>query len=245
EYVLAFCEEASPRLLGGDLPTFAQFDDEYENLRAALRHFAESDDVGSEVRVLSATWNYLTVRGHLRELRQLLEGAVTRGDGASLQTRALARIHCGAVAYRQGDLARAREVTEEALVLFRELGDENEIGRCIGTLGNIAIGEGDLDHAIELYEQAAELARKTGNKSRLAVILANLGSIAGQRNDATASAAYAQEACELQRELGELDSSPSHCTTSAARSFRFDAWPTHTPRSARASRSHAGSATAR
>jgi predicted ATPase/DNA-binding SARP family transcriptional activator len=205
DYILRLSEEASPRLLAGDLATFAQFDDEYDNVRAALLHLAETGDVDSEVRVLHATWNYLTVRGHLRELRQLLEGAVQRSAGASGETCALARIHCGAIAYRQGDLARAREVTEEALVLFRELGDENEIGRCIGTLGNIAVGDGDLDRAVDLYEQAAELARDTGNKSRLAVILANLGSIAGQRDDTEASTAYAQQASELQRELGEQD----------------------------------------
>jgi predicted ATPase/DNA-binding SARP family transcriptional activator len=205
EYMLAQCEEASPRLLAGDVATFARFDDEYENLRAALRHFGDTGDVDSEVRILSATWNYLTVRGHLTELHQLLEGAVARSAGAATETRALARIHCGAAAYRQGNLARAKEVTEEALGLFRELADENEIGRCIGTLGNIAVGEGDLDRAISLYDEAAELARTSGNRSRLAVIVANLGSIAGQRDDLDASAAYAKQAADLQRELGEQD----------------------------------------
>jgi predicted ATPase len=207
EHVLALCEEAAPLLLAGDPATFARLDDEYENLRAALDHLAATGDVDSEVRILQATWNYFTVRGHLRELRRLLEGAVARADGPSTtRARAAAQIHCAAAAYRQGDLARAREVTEEALALFRELGDEDEIGRCIGTLGNIAVGERELDRAIQLYEQAAALADETGNKSRLAVILANLGSIAGQRDDAEASADYAQRAAALQRELGERDS---------------------------------------
>jgi predicted ATPase/DNA-binding SARP family transcriptional activator len=205
EYVLALCEDTAPLLLGGDTATFARFDDEYENLRAALGHFVDAGDVDSEVRLLQATWNYFTVRGHLRELRQLLEAAVAHSAGASSGACAGARIHCGAIAFRQGDLARARVVTEEALALFRELGDENEIGRCIGTLGNIAVGERDLDRAIELYEQASSLASEAGNKSRLAVILANLGSIAGQRDDGQASAAYAQQAAELQRELGDRD----------------------------------------
>jgi tetratricopeptide (TPR) repeat protein len=206
DYVAAFADAASAGLLVGDPATFARFDEDYDNVRAALRWFAEVGDVDAEVRVLDAIWNYLTIRGYLSETRALLEAAIERSEGAGLRTRALARIHCGACAFRQGDQARAKEVTEQALVLFRELNDAGEVGRCVGTLGNIAVGEGDLDRAVELYEEAMELAREVGNKSRLAVIVANLGSIAGQRDDAETSAPYAQEAAQLQRDLGEFDS---------------------------------------
>jgi len=54
-----------------------------------------------------------------------------------------------------GDTERAKELWEEALSLFRELGDLDEIGKCIGSLGNVAISEGDLPRAVELYEEAA------------------------------------------------------------------------------------------
>ena len=205
EYFLQLSTEVAPGLLAVDAETFARFDDESDNLRAALGSFADDGDVVSEVQMLDALWNFYTVRGHLSELRALLEGAISRSDGADARTRALARIHCGACAFRQGDLARARQVTEEALVLSREAGDENEVARCIGTLGNIAVGDGDLDRAVELYEEAAERSRASGNRSRLAVILANLGSIAGQREDAETSALYAREAAEIQRDLGETD----------------------------------------
>jgi predicted ATPase/DNA-binding SARP family transcriptional activator len=205
EHFLQLSIDVSPGLLAVDAETFARFDDEYDNLRAALGCFADDGDVVSEVRLLDALWNFYTVRGHLSELRALLEGAIARSAGADAHTRALARIHYGACAFRQGDLERAREATEEALALSRELGDENEVTRCIGTLGNIAVGEGDLDRAVELYEEAAERSRASGHRSRLAVILANLGSIAGQREDAETSALYAREAAEIQRDLGESD----------------------------------------
>jgi predicted ATPase/DNA-binding SARP family transcriptional activator len=205
EYFLQLSTDTRPGLLAVDAETFARFDDEYDNLRAALAFFADAGDTASEVRLLDALWNFYTVRGHLSELRGLLEGAVARSAGADAQTRALARIHCGACAFRQGDLARARQMTEEALALAHELRDEDEVARCIGTLGNIAVGEGDLDRAVELYEDAAERSRVSGHRSRLAVILANLGSIAGQREDAETSALYAREAAEIQRDLDERD----------------------------------------
>jgi predicted ATPase/DNA-binding SARP family transcriptional activator len=205
EYFLQLSTDTRPGLVDVDADTFARFDDEFDNLRAALGWFADDGDVASEVRLLDATWNLYTVRGRLSELRALLEGAVGRSAGADAHTRALARIHCGACAFRQGDFQRAGDVTQEALKLFRELGNEDEVARCIGTLGNIAVGEGNLDRAVELYEEAAERSRASGNLSRVAVILANLGSIAGQRDDAETSALYAREAAELQRNLGEVD----------------------------------------
>ncbi len=205
DYILELAVDASPRLLQGDAATIGRFDDEYDNLRSALAWLAAAGDVDSEVRVLDATWNFLTIRGHLSEGRLLLEGAVDRSAHAGVETRALARIHCGACAFRQGDLIAARARTEEALGLFRELDDRSEIGRCIGTLGNIAVGEGDLDRAVALYEEAAALAEEVANKSRLAQILANLGSIAGQRDDAETSARYAAQSADIMRELGEAD----------------------------------------
>jgi predicted ATPase/DNA-binding SARP family transcriptional activator len=204
-YFLTLSTDAAPQLLTGDPDTFRQFDDEHDNLRAALRWFAAAGEPASEVRLLDAIWNFYTVRGNLSEARTLLEAAIEHSTEADARTRALARIHCGACAFRQGDLPRAQNVTEEALALFRELGDESEVGRCIGTLGNIAVGNGDLDRATELYEEAAALSRAAGNRSRLAVILANLGSIAGQRDDLETSALYAREAADLQRDLEERD----------------------------------------
>jgi predicted ATPase/DNA-binding SARP family transcriptional activator len=206
EYVLSLAVEGGPQLLAADPETFARFDEDLENVRAALHWFAATGEVTSEVRILDALWNFLNVRGHLSEGRDLLEAAIGRGADAPAETRALALAHCGTFAFRQGDYARGKQVTEEALALFRELGDANQVGRCIGTLGNMAVGEGDLDRAIELYEEAAVLTREVGNRSRLALILANLGSIAGQRNEAEQSARYASEAVALQRELGEVDS---------------------------------------
>jgi predicted ATPase/Tfp pilus assembly protein PilF len=206
QHVLELAEELAPRLLAGEETAFGRFDDEHDNLRAAILWFAETGDVVSEVRALDATWNYLNVRCHLTETRWMLESAIERaGGGAPLRTQGLARIHAAAFAYRQGDAQRAKELSEQALPIFREIGDTNEIGRCIGTLGNVAVAQGDLDRAVELYEEAAALARETGNTGRLATILANLGSIAGLQDDAETSARYAKEASDLQRELGEQD----------------------------------------
>jgi len=204
-HFLTFAEATSEAQFGGDETAFARFDDEQPNLRAALDWFEESGDTESEVRLLTALWNYFSVSGHLVEARRRFESVIARTAEAPPRVRALARVHGATFAFRQGDTERAKELWEEALVLFRALGDVGEIGRCVGSLGNVAIAENDLDRAVELYEEAAALAREVGNELRLATILGNLGLIAGLRDDAETSARYATEAVALQRALRDHD----------------------------------------
>jgi predicted ATPase/DNA-binding SARP family transcriptional activator len=205
EYVLDFLVAAKADVVAADPQTFARLEDGYDSIRAAIAWFASSGDVEAEVAILEAAQNFLNVRGRLSEARAWLEAAVARSVDAPVRTGAVARIHCSAFAYRQGDYARSKELAEEALAVFRELGDASEIGRCVGTLGNVAVSEGDFARATELYEESAALARVEGNESRLAVLLANLGAIAGQKGDQEGSARYASEAAALQRAAGEID----------------------------------------
>jgi predicted ATPase/DNA-binding SARP family transcriptional activator len=205
ERVLALATQAWQATLGGDDTAFSRFDDVHDNLRVAVSWSAATGEIELEVRLLSAVWNFLAVRGHLNEGRALFEGAIARSADAAPEIRALARGDGAVFPFRQGDTERAKVLWEEALGLFRELGDVNEIGRCIGSLGNVAISEGDLDRAVELYEEAATLAREVGNDLRLGVILANLGMIAAVRGDHETSARYATEAATIQREVGDKD----------------------------------------
>jgi predicted ATPase len=205
ERVLALAEEAWQASLTGDETAFARFDELHDNLRAAVAWCSASGEIELEVRLLSAVWNFFAVRGHLSEGRVLFESAIDRSADAPPEIRALARANGAVFPFRQGDTQRARELWEEALPVFRELGDVNEAGKCIGSLGNVALSEGELERAVELYEEAAELSRQAGNSLRVAVILANLGMLAGMQGDHETSARYATEAATIQREVGDKD----------------------------------------
>ena len=205
QYVLGLAEAAWRATLSGDESAFGRFDDVHDNLRAAVAWSADAGEIDVEVKLLSAVWNFFAVRGHLSEGRRLFEGAIERSVDAPAEIKALARANGAVFPFRQGDTQRARELWEEALSLFRGVGNVDEIGKCVGSLGNVALSEGDIDRAAELYEEAAVLAGQSGNKLRLAVILSNLGTIAAMRDDNATSARYAAESAELQRRLGDQD----------------------------------------
>ncbi|MDX6386521.1 MAG: hypothetical protein QOD85_323 [Gaiellaceae bacterium] len=108
--------------------------------------------------------------------------------------------------FRQGDLDLAQELWEEALALYRELEDSEEVGRAIAELGSVALAKGDLDRAVVLYEESVPLFREQGHKSRLSVALSNLGAIASTRNDPKTAVGYLLPAVELSRETSDVDS---------------------------------------
>jgi tetratricopeptide (TPR) repeat protein len=103
--------------------------------------------------------------------------------------------------YRQGDFDVARAYWEEALGLFRELGDEGEIGRCLAELASVAVGVGDLDGAARQYQDSVEVFKRLGYDLRVAMALSNLGAIASMRGDDERAAEYFEEAIAAQRDL--------------------------------------------
>jgi predicted ATPase/DNA-binding SARP family transcriptional activator len=205
EYMVRFAEEtAEPLSTGGDQSTaIEKLDADLDNLRAAQEWLAAGGEIDLELRLLIALENYLSVRGHLSEGRRLVDSAAERSTEADLRLRAALCAHGATFPTRQGDPARARELLEEGLAHFRELGDGDQEARCIGLLGNVAVAEGDLDLAEEHFSRAAELAREYGNESRLAKNLSNLGSVASFRDDARTALRYQKEAVEIERRLDD------------------------------------------
>ena len=69
------------------------------------------------------------VRGQLSEGRSFFDGVFARTIGAPKPLRALALVHGASFPFRQGDTKLAASLWEEALDLYRELGDEEGIAR--------------------------------------------------------------------------------------------------------------------
>jgi tetratricopeptide (TPR) repeat protein len=83
----------------------------------------------------------------------------------------------GAIHTMLGDQDRARAEREQALVLFRELGDLVWIGHSLNNLGEIARHRGDYAEALPLYQEALAIAEQIGNREGEAVYRCNLGGV--------------------------------------------------------------------
>jgi tetratricopeptide (TPR) repeat protein len=191
---------------GGDTEQwYALLDEEHDNLRAALAWAAAAGELELEVRLAVAARWFWNVRGYLSEGRRFFDGVVARTEGAPKAMRAAAIVNAGTFPFRQGDLEVAERLYAEALELFRELGDDDEVGRTIAELGGVALARGDFDGASALYEESVPIFRAQQNNVRLAVALSNLGAIANMRKEPEAAIGYLEDAIALARETGDQD----------------------------------------
>jgi predicted ATPase/DNA-binding SARP family transcriptional activator len=184
----------------------AVFDREHENLLGALAWSAEQADVEVQVRLAVALRFYWQVRGYIAEGVRLFESVLAVSAGAAPKLRAKALIHAGFFAFRSGDLHKAQAEWEEALALFRELGDDEETARCTAELGAVAWAAGRLDEAAALYRECSVEFAAQGRRMREALALSNLAAIAADRGDHETAEADGERVVEIQRDLADLDS---------------------------------------
>jgi predicted ATPase len=184
---------------------FPVLDEEHDNVRAALAWVAGSGEIELEIRLAVAARWYWALKGHLSEARRSFEGVFAHMENAPAEARALALVTGAIFPLRQGDTTRAKELLQQSLDLYRELGDEEGIARATAELGGVAIAELDLDRAAVLYGEAVPLFRSQGQESRLAASLGNLGTIAHMRGDHVRAVEHYQEAIDASRAAGDED----------------------------------------
>jgi tetratricopeptide (TPR) repeat protein len=121
------------------------------------------------------------MRGYLNEGRRWAESFLSepfdvdrRGCGLA---RAGAVYGTGELALGQGDLARAEELFEEALALYRGLGDEVGAAAVLAELGQVARAQGDYERASALSEEGLNLGRRLDDFRVAAIALNTLGHV--------------------------------------------------------------------
>ncbi len=138
----------------------------------------------TRIRVQLVLAKALLLLGRVSESKttaqQTLTAAETLGD-MGLCAQALAAV--ALAAYREGDLALAREMGEEALVLYRRLGDEENAARARNNLGLVYKNYCEWEAAIVNLEAALAFYRKNGRLADTAGPLQNLGIVYQKMGD--------------------------------------------------------------
>jgi predicted ATPase len=172
EHFLAVAEEAEPHLLeqasGTDLHRGSgewldRLESEVDNLRAAIDWFQVSGEGQLAMQLAGAVSEFWCGKDHVPEGRSRLESAL-QSDQRPTAARAKALTGAAHMARDSGDPSTARLRAEEALALYRTLGDAWRTAHSQLWLGLAVADEGEFSEAHRLFDESAELFGELGDE---------------------------------------------------------------------------------
>jgi predicted ATPase len=136
----------------------------------------------------------------LRFRQDRLEAA--RATDGEQRDVAVALHDLGNIESELADIDAARAHYEEALDLFRALGETKYLATLLYNLGNVARMKRELADARARYEEALDIARGSGDRDTESATLFALGAIASNRREYDLASAYFSDALSVARTLG-------------------------------------------
>lgn len=123
---LELVEELQPQLITAERSRFLdRLERDHENIRSALEWAVENGERDTALRLATAAWRFWQMRGHLNEARKRIEEALSlSGEDDRTALRAKTLQAAGGVGYWQGDQEAAGHYYDEALAIWKEVGDK-------------------------------------------------------------------------------------------------------------------------
>jgi ATP/maltotriose-dependent transcriptional regulator MalT len=134
-------------------------------------------------------------------LPELTERAVNDEDP---WVAAAIRTFRASMAENDGDPVAMRKDAEEAVVVFRELGERWGIANSLQVLGQLELMEGNLEAAAAAYREGIDMATEVGSREDVAMMRLRLSDILTRNGDREA----AEEQAELARQAARGAGSP-------------------------------------
>jgi tetratricopeptide (TPR) repeat protein len=209
--MLELAQLAAPELAGPSQRTWLErLERDRDNMRSALDWAIAKPDPVLGARLSVALWRFWQQRGYLNEARARFERLAAQGWTLEPIDQARFDEAYGGIAYWQSDQTTATRWYDEALTIWREVGDKREIANALYNRayadmieimeGNVAAahhgaGRAKLDEALAIYRELGD----TGGEGN---ILWGLGSLAYFTSDAETAETWYRQALELHRAAG-------------------------------------------
>ena len=148
------------------------------------------------------------------EARPQFERALALAEMIDLpQLKARSLRYLGIVAWQQGDSVACQAYNQQALALYREVGDLHGEGKTLGNLGVLFSNMGDLTQAVENYSRAHIIYQQIGDRYGESVILNNLGLVTARQGRIGLGISYVEQALAICREIGDRQGEASRLSS--------------------------------
>ena len=205
DWFLSLAERAESGLEGVDQVAWLdRLEAEQDNLRAALAwRQTQPGETGAGLRLAGALAEFWEKRGYATEALGWLEAALVAGENMPAAARAKALAGLARLATLRGETERPRTFQEEALALYRGLGDTAGMARSSRSLGIVAASRGDYEAAASRFEESIALYRAMGDERGAGIGLMALGWLARGLGDDERANFLMSEGLTLLRTLGD------------------------------------------
>ncbi len=180
---------------------YAAIDNDLPNVRAALE-WAIDRDAAAAADFIATVAPYWRTRGLLTEGRSWLSRAL-QAEGEKREDRAALLCLAAGFASLQDELGEAQRLANEALAIYRALGDAHGAAKAVFRLAEAVHRQGHLDQTEGLYREALEGYRLSRDDVGEMLCIGNLGMLARQRGDLQQASDLLDDARRRAVALGE------------------------------------------
>jgi predicted ATPase/DNA-binding SARP family transcriptional activator len=175
------------------------------NLRVALAWFVEQEDAQSALEMVGgAGWCFWHTGGREEGVR-LFDDALACSGEATTEARARTLMWGAAVGSTAGSgVDRARQMGEEAVALWAEIGDPRAEAEAATLLAGVYVLAGAIPEAIATFESVATRLEGRDDEWSRALACSAAGRAASYRGDMTAAEAYLVDAVQHFEASGAL-----------------------------------------
>ena len=196
----ALAEDAEPHLRRSDRAWLERIESEQDNLRVVLDRLEEEGDGDRASSLAGAMWRFWYLRSRFREGRLRLERVLGLDRGRSIARGKV--LHGAAVMeMNSGDLARAQQLTDEAVELCEALDDVAGTAYSLLLLGNLNAERGNMADAKPLLAESLRLFLETGEQDYALVARFNLAWAHAELNDRVSARSLHEENLAWAREI--------------------------------------------
>ncbi len=103
---------------------------------------------------------------------------------------------------KRGKHNEAVKYLEEAMTIFKKLGQEDKIATCLSHLGGIYKSVGSYNRAIEYLEEALEIDKRLGMEDKAAIRLSNIGDVYDSQGQYDKAIEYLEDVLRINKKLG-------------------------------------------
>jgi CHAT domain-containing protein/Tfp pilus assembly protein PilF len=145
------------------------------------------------------------IPGFFKEPRDLMPAAMAQSAEAR-KAEADRLLDQGVEQYNVSQFREVIQSWEQALAIYREIGDPRGEGNTLGVLGVAYDSLGDYRQAIDFYEQSLAIAREIGDRAGEGRSLNNLGNAYDRLGDYRRAINLYEQSLVIARELGDRTS---------------------------------------